>query len=187
MILFVIIFYLLSVLHLPPLWKLTISLMYFALFFYLYKQTDHFLFGLEGENAVEKELKNLPSDFVVINKGLDTGRGNIDKIVLGPTGVWTLEVKNYHKNILSDKNLKQSYAEAKTLEGLINKNLGLNITAQPVLVFANKYSKVRYGLKPQRGVYVIQITWLKKLLTETHAQSLDGATVLRIKEIFKVA
>lgn len=186
-ILLVIIFYLLSVLRFSPLLKITITLIYFVVFIYLYKKTDRFLSGLEGENDAEDELKNLPSDFIVINEGFDTGRGNIDKIVIGPTGVWTLEVKSHKGNIFpSDNFLKQAYAEAKTLQDLIKAKLNLDIYVQPVLVFSNKFAKVRFGFNKQKGVYVIQKAWLKKLLIETHVQSLDNENAQKIKGILEV-
>ena len=65
-------------------------------------ETGHKLWRkiISGERDIDDELKNLSLDFVVINKGLDTGRGNIDKIVIGPSGVWTLEVKSQKGDIV---------------------------------------------------------------------------------------
>ena len=146
--------------------------------------------------SIDTELKSLGEDFICINSGLNTGRGNIDKIVLGPTGAWTLEVKSHRGNITFEGDellnggkpfekdfLGQSYAEAKTLEDIIKSKVELDIRVQPVLVFSSKFTKVGLGLSRYKGVYVVQRGWLNKLITETHAQSLDKATVLRIKEI----
>jgi hypothetical protein len=64
--------------------------------------------------------------------------------------------------------------------------LNLDINVQPVLVFSNKFAKVRFGLNQQKGVYIIQKAWLKKLLTETYIQSLNNVTILRIKECLEI-
>ena len=161
----------------------------------LLKRTGKFISGLEGEKDIEIELKNLEKDFVCIN-GLETGKGNIDKIVLGPTSVWTLEVKSHKGNVTFENDtllinnkipekdfLKQSYAEAKYLGDLIKSKLSLEIKVQPVLVFSNKFAKVRLGMNTYRGVYVVGKSWLNKLLTETHIQNLDTVTILKIKNI----
>jgi len=161
----------------------------------LKKRTNNFISGFVGEQDIDVELKSLGTDFICINGGLDTGRGNIDKIVLGPTGVWTLEVKSHsghftfngdvllRNNLEKTSFLKQAYTEAKTLEDLIRLKQNIEIKVQPVVVLSNKFAKVRLGLNRYKGVYVIQKGWLNKLITETHVQNLDTATALRIKGI----
>jgi hypothetical protein len=175
-------------------------LVYFIALLFI-KRTNNFISGFIGERDIDEELKSLGTDFICINDGLDTGHGNIDKIVIGPTGVWALEVKSHKVHVTFDGNvllnwgkpfvegdfLKQAYAEAKTLQDMLKSKLDLDINVQPVVVFSNKLAKVRFGLDKQKGVYVIQRAWLKKLLTETHVQSLDSVTLLKIKEILKVS
>ena len=151
----------------------------------LLKRTNNFISGLIGEKDVGEVLKSLDSNYICIDSGLDTATGNIDKIVVGPTGVWTLEIKSHKGNIdLSDNFLKQAFAEAKYLEHILfMANIYTHV--QPILVFSNKYANVRFGLKQQNGVYIIRKEWLNKLLTSTHIRYLDGATVLKIKEIIE--
>jgi hypothetical protein len=183
-----------SILAKYPLIWIAVVLFLLLLFGYLKKRTSKFVSGLVGESDVDRELKKLDKSFVYIPGGLDTGKGNIDKIVIGPTGVWALEVKSHKGDITYDgqillkdrrpfeKNfLGQAYAEAKTLQERIKSELGLNIPVQPVLVFSSKWAKVRLGLKEYKGVYVIQKGWLIKLLTETHNSSLDINTIKRIE------
>lgn len=50
--------------------------------------------GLRGERAVGKALEDLPASFVVIHD-LDVGRGNVDHVVIGPTGVFAIETKEW--------------------------------------------------------------------------------------------
>lgn len=147
------------------------------------KRTNNFTSGQVGELDVWHELKKLPDGYFVIDD-LNTGRGNIDKVVIGPTGIWTLEVKSYKGNISpNEHDLKQAYAEAKTLQDLISSKLNLHLNVEPVLVFSDKFAKVRFGLNKQKGVYVIGIAWLNKLLTENNTTRLDREVVYKIKEI----
>ena len=48
--------------------------------------------GLAAEDTVGKSLLALPPEYKVI-EDFNTGRGNIDVIVIGPTGLFTIEVK----------------------------------------------------------------------------------------------
>jgi len=48
--------------------------------------------GLEAEETVGKSLKKLSQEFKVIDD-FNTGHRNIDFIIVGPTGIFTIEVK----------------------------------------------------------------------------------------------
>ena len=179
-------------------WCILLLAIFMAVIFRLLMHwTKNFVSGLIGEKDIDNELFKLGGDYFKISD-FNTGRGNIDKIVAGPSGIWTLEVKNHAGSIsfngkdllnhgkLFDKDfLKQAYAEAKTLQDIIKSRLDLDINVQPVLVFSNKYAKVKLGLNKKRGVYVIQKRWLKKLITETYVQNLDASTLHKIEEIVK--
>lgn len=52
--------------------------------------------GIQGEEVVTWELSHLSDEFVLLNDVmLPGGSGNIDHIVIGPTGVFVIETKNY--------------------------------------------------------------------------------------------
>src|SRR5207247_8670464 len=52
--------------------------------------------GLEGEQSVASELSYLNDEFLLLNDVmLPGGKGNIDHILVGPTGVFVFETKNY--------------------------------------------------------------------------------------------
>ena len=52
--------------------------------------------GLEGENLVSDYLNTLPKNYFVYNDVKLPGKGgNIDHIVIGPTGIYVIETKNY--------------------------------------------------------------------------------------------
>lgn len=149
-------------------------------------RTSKFYFGLSGENAIDDELNKLGREYICIRQGMDTERGNIDKIVIGPTGIWVLEVKSHTGNITFDgdkllrndkaleKNfLKQAYAEAKTLEEFLRNKTGEFMAVNPVVVFSSKFAKLKLGMKQYKGVYVVRKDWLIKLIVGSQSHSLN--------------
>lgn len=56
---------------------------------------DSWVAGLRGERAVGRALEDLPPTFRVIHD-LDTGRGNVDHVVIGPSGVFAIETKEWN-------------------------------------------------------------------------------------------
>lgn len=50
--------------------------------------------GANGENLVAQALERFPEEFKVIND-LSTPYGNLDHVVVGPTGVFLLDTKNW--------------------------------------------------------------------------------------------
>jgi hypothetical protein len=59
--------------------------------------------GAAGECMVADVLAALSDDYSVIND-VTTASGNLDHIVVGPTGVFALETKNYRGTIAADNN-----------------------------------------------------------------------------------
>ena len=113
---------------------------------------------MEGENDVYKILKQLPQEYKVLHDFVDGKRGNIDYVVVGSTGIWTIEVKNYKEQNVDNQYLAQylaqAYAEAKTLSDL------LLLPVNSILVFTNPNTIIHFGLNKQKGVYVIGNKWL---------------------------
>ena len=54
--------------------------------------------GAEGERVVATTLDQLPYEFVVFHD-FNTARGNFDHLVIGPTGVFAIETKNWRGTI----------------------------------------------------------------------------------------
>lgn len=67
----------------------------------LNKDRMSFLKGAKGEQAVAREVDELPDDFCVIHD-LPTPYGNLDHVVIGSTGVFVLETKNWRGVISAD-------------------------------------------------------------------------------------
>ena len=57
--------------------------------------------GTLGERRVADILSNLPNDYWVIND-VATESGNLDHVVVGPTGVFAIETKNWRGTIVAD-------------------------------------------------------------------------------------
>ena len=57
-------------------------------------QEENYELGTEGEKRVAKILGKLPDDYYVIN-GLSTDRGDLDHVVIGPTGVFVVDAKHW--------------------------------------------------------------------------------------------
>ena len=73
--------------------------------------------GLKGENAVLKCLETLPKDYFIFNDVKLPGKGgNIDHIVIGPSGVFVIETKNYSGKYRINGNKWFYYKNGKYLE-----------------------------------------------------------------------
>lgn len=90
------------------------------------RSRENFIKGLEGENFVLKQLNTLPVDYYVFHDvTLPDGRGNIDHIVVGPTGLFVIETKNYSGKYKINGNQWYYYKDNKYIK--INKNPGAQL------------------------------------------------------------
>lgn len=142
--------------------KIVLFLVLGFLAYFTLKDSLRFVKGMDGENDVYKVLKQLPQEYKVLHDYVEGKKGNIDYIVVGPTGVWTIEVKNYKQqnidNEYLEQHINQAYTEAKNLSDK------LSLFANPILVFTNPKTKLHFGLTKQKGVYVINKKWLLDLV-----------------------
>ena len=94
---------------LPPWSKITIGIAIIPAMYALSKWADRrmeeidrrrlsFTKGAVGENAVAKALTALPEEFYIIND-LATPFGNLDHVVVGPTGVFVLDAKAWRGTV----------------------------------------------------------------------------------------
>lgn len=101
------------------------------------KQADRWLQGAEGERAVGSVLAGLESDGWQALHDISLERGNVDHILVGPGGIFTIETKSNRGSIgidrIDPKMLKQAYAQKKLLERIT----GLDV--QPLLVFSQAF------------------------------------------------
>ena len=132
--------------------------------------------GWGGEVDIKNELKGLSDDFSVFRSIRFGNRGDVDLVVVGPTGVFAVEVKSHRGDIgfngryltnngrQFDKDfLGQAKGEAIQVSDFLMKKLGVKIFVKPILVFAN-YAKMNFGTRPVRDVFVIGKPFLLNLV-----------------------
>lgn len=113
---------------------------------------DSWAQGAEGEEAVGRILEGLSAGGWCVIHDVAFGRGNIDHIVVGPGGIFTIETKSRDGKVwpdhLDQKMLGQAYAEMKTLETITH------MEVQALLVFSRAYI-VPKPIARRRGVVIL--------------------------------
>jgi hypothetical protein len=108
--------------------------------------------GAEGEEVVGGILEGLGAEGWHVIHDVSFGRGNIDHIVVGPGGIYTIETKSRAGKVwlahLEPKMLGQAYAEKKTLETIT----GMEVEA--LLVFSQAYIVDKVPAR-RRGVTIL--------------------------------
>lgn len=155
-----------------------------AFTYYQYRKHDYgsnsFLNGLKGEQSIAMLLKDALSDEysvfcdVIVNPKF----GNIDYVVVGPTGIFTLEVKSHRGDIgfngsqllrngkLFEKDfLKQSMSQAISLHDFLQNKLDVDLFVKPAVIFSG-YARMHFGFNQIKNVLVVQKHWLTQLLSE---------------------
>jgi Nuclease-related domain len=129
--------------------------------------------GIEGEKAVGQFLERLREQGYQVFHDL-VGEGfNVDHVLIGPAGVFTIETKTWSKpqrgdaRIAYDGNtltaagrvpdrdpLAQAMAQAHWLRGLLFESTGHRVAVQPVVVFPGWFVEAAPGA--QRSVWVME-------------------------------
>lgn len=108
--------------------------------------------GAEGEEVVGQALEGLAADGWLAIHDVSFGGANIDHIVVGPGGLFTVETKSHGGRFsidrLDPRMIAQAYAEKRKLEEIT----GLDV--QPLLVFSQAYLIGRVPAK-RRGVTIL--------------------------------
>jgi hypothetical protein len=132
--------------------------------------------GATGEEHVGRLLEPLKGEGWLTFHDIDTGRGNIDTVAVGPGGLFTIEVKSHGGRLRPERVhpawLSQAYAQSKWLETVTGRQ------ATPLLVFSRAYLVGR-PVSRQRGVVVLPARMLaghlrrrRELLSAEEAQRL---------------
>jgi hypothetical protein len=121
--------------------------------------------GASGEEHVGRILDGLARDGWLAIHDVNTGRGNIDHILVGPAGVLSIETKSHPGRIrvdaIDERMLKQAYAQSKQLERLIEHPVS------PLLVFSRAY--LDRPVSRRRGVVVLPARMLERHLARRDA------------------
>lgn len=129
--------------------------------------------GAVAEEQTGNLLDGLPEGHFIIHD-FDTGRGNIDHILVGPKGIFTLEVKSHRGDVTFDGTilrrdglpfekdfLKQAWAECFAVREILSRWDIKEPSAEPVILFTNAYVRVRGNAK---GVEVMNLKFLPKYM-----------------------
>ncbi len=149
------------------------------------KQAERGAIAEEKTGAIIEELSE--GNFIIHD--FNTGRGNIDHILVGPKGVFTLEVKSHRGTVTFDKGsllrdgkpfekdfLKQAWAECFAVREILANWEIKELSAEPLIVFSNAFVKVR---GKANGVSVINLKFLPSFL-ERFPDRLTAAETGRI-------
>lgn len=70
-----------------------------------YKKNKNWIKGAKGEAVVFNYLKHLPNQYIILNDlNIPKTFGNIDHVVLGPSGIFTIETKNFKGSYVVEEN-----------------------------------------------------------------------------------
>lgn len=167
-------------------------------FIRLIDEIDPFIKGIEGETKVDVMLGEMwPEGVRHLNcVVLKKGHGDIDHIAIAKTGVWVIETKNIDGKITMvngclardgikfEKNyLKQTFAEAKTVQECLTLNGFADVPVRPILVFVG-HSQVRFGQRLVQGIFVISSLGLRKMITDQNYG--EVLTSSRVEKIMKL-
>jgi hypothetical protein len=155
---------------------------------------EHLRRGIRGEEAVAEALAGLPSSYWVLH-GVSTGHGDVDHVVIGPTGVFALETKAWEGKFYRSRG--QLYCNGKPAEHVLRQARGAAGQVREVLleagidewveavVVAARASVSRSAVRFRKS-YVISINELVGFVTD-RPHSLSSSTVLRAKTILMEA
>jgi hypothetical protein len=107
--------------------------------------------GATGEEHVGALLEGLAGDGWRVVHDVTLGRGNVDHILIGPAGVFTIETKSHPGPVrvarVHGRTLSQAQAQRKAIEGAI----GMHV--EPLIVFSRAW--VDRPLARRKGVRVV--------------------------------
>jgi hypothetical protein len=113
---------------------------------------DRWTRGAVGEEQVGQIIDGLRDQGWLAIHDATSGRGNIDHILIGPAGLFTVETKSHRGQIdpgkIDPAMLKQAYAEGKFVERIVGTDV------EPLLVFSRAFLIGR-GVSRRAGVTVL--------------------------------
>jgi Ca2+/Na+ antiporter len=158
------------------------------------KEIDKWYKGEKGETITQNILKTLPSTHTCFEDvRLPGGFGNVDHIVIAPSGVFSLETKyvqpkNYgwQKRLPHDQYIEicdQAYREAMNVKRYLSA-VGIHTTVVPVLVMAHPYYKTVNKSWNFKGVEIIPAHLLNQFFNNQKENILNWSQAGAIVESF---
>jgi hypothetical protein len=132
--------------------------------------------GAAGEEQVGHVLDGLREQGWLALHDVTVERGNVDHVLIGPAGIFTIETKSHRGRINADtidvRMLRQAYAESKAIERVT----GLRV--EPLLVFSNAY--LIPGISHRNGVAILPA----RMLTRYLLQRRGNIPSARVNEVY---
>ena len=160
------------------------------------KRSDQAERGADAEVAVAHLLRTLPKEYYVFHDLCFEGF-NIDHVVIGPTGVFTVETKSHRGKVSAGGEtlrlngrpfekpiLNQAWSEAFSLRDRVPQIAGKPCLVQPILCFPNAFIDVRGLVK---GVIVTSRQFLLRVITGRGAATLSQPEILQLVNVLKLS
>lgn len=129
---------------------------------------DHWRSGRRGERRVERNLSDKLSDeYSLYNDVLLKGErsGNIDHIVVGPTGIFVIETKNNGGTINYGSYGWKGLGDSRNPISQVNNNMfrvkkvfDKNLYVESIVVFSNSKAKLEIKSEPKCNCRILQLT-----------------------------
>ncbi len=156
--------------------------------------------GAGGELSVKMKLRGLDDRFRVLGSVVIGHKGDMDFIVVGPTGVWVIEVKSHRGRIRIENNkllrdnkpfdknfLRQVWGATYALKDEMKKRTSMNLHIQPVVVFSSPYAKLGIEWNRADEAYVIGLDQLVRMVERQEIQRLSADEIQRITDAIRAA
>ena len=159
---------------------------------YLRKRTRNANRGAKGEDAVAGLLDTLPDSYTVFHD-LAKLAGDIDHIVVGPTGIFVIETKAHGGKVSAEGDqirvnghpsekdfIAQSWRNAFWVRDVLKNTAEIDVMIKPILVFSNAFVTAR---RPVKGIQVINKKFLVDTILREHSKEFP---IERVVEILKM-
>ena len=142
--------------------------------------------GILGEEAVAEALAVLPSSYWVLH-GVSTGHGDVDHVVIGPTGVFAIETKAWRGSFYRSRG--QLYCNGKPAEHVLRQARGAAGEVRQLLLAAGidewveaavVASRASVSRSPLRfpNAYVVSIDGVVDFITGRRRRWLRSSKIL---------
>jgi hypothetical protein len=141
---------------------------------------------IKGERNTLVDLRKLPFEYLIFRDvRLSEMRRNIDFVVVGSSGIFSIETKHRRgvidmQRIKENDFIEQVVGGATELQEYIKTKTGREFPISPVLVFSKGF--VQFDLTPVKGVYIIKRKLLEKLIRKEEI-NLKEKDIEAIKEV----
>lgn len=110
--------------------------------------------GAEGEEAVAQTLDGLPGARSLHDRRMPRSRANIDHVLVAPTGVWTVDAKNYSGAIETRARGEELWIAKRNRSKLLDQALGQAAAVRSVLASAGIH-----GIEVQPALCFLGVEW----------------------------